>query len=153
MLGQISRAVYSLCQKPVTLTVVLTLCFQCHRLSSTASWARHRAEPMCFVRSELAQRRASRGVAASWGLGGNWTVTMHICLVFLHAAEGFISRPVCHTYTRSQPGFSSGPEPITAFWLHSSEKQRRDHAQLQVSAQAPLQPPCLLVGWVLAFLL
>lgn len=78
----------------------------------------------------------------SLGLRGNWTVTMHICLVFLHAAEGFITRPVWGTHTWNQPGFSSGPEPITAVWLHSSEKQPRDHIQLCTAAGVCNQVCC-----------
>lgn len=55
---------------------------------------------------------------------------------------------VPHTHTQTQPGFSSGPELITALCLHSSEKQPRAHVQLQVSARAPLQTSNSVYLWV-----
>lgn len=67
-----------------------------------------------------------------------------------------------HTHTWSKPGFSSGAQLIAALWLHSSQEQPGDPAQLRsaIGAAAAVGASSLpttqhnvylLVGWVLVF--
>lgn len=130
---------------PATLTPFL--CLQGHQLSSKASCkAQSRTSMFCKILAGFTQDQPK--CHCILGLRRKQRAVVHICLVFLHAVEGFITRPVCCTYTWRQPGFSSGPELITALWLYSSENSPETmhssavlSTQLQLLAQVPLQTP------------
>lgn len=143
ILGQISRGVGSVCQKPATLTP--SLCIQGHR------WL---AKPLCqgteqnhYALSNLScfhngQTRCCCILA--WR--GDETAVVHVCLVCFREQRG-LSPPLCAARTL---GASSAVD--LSWWLLSDSTALRNSPAIPHNCRAvSLLPPSTFTCWLVGF--